>query len=196
MVIVKYLFDSLTIFVKILIALFFLAYSIASWNKLNERRRKVSDITIWYWRTASISLLFGLFLWVFDEFFVKEYIVLTAVIIGGGFILSILMGMLYKIIPFLVWFHLNGMGYMSIPTMNEMINKNLSKSQFILFIVSYLGFVFSFFIPSFMELFAITLIGSMALLQYNIMMPVMLYIKTKKSKPDFDMNAFVSSAIN
>lgn len=177
---------------KIWIATFFLAFSVAVWNKLNKRRRSVSDITIWYWRSSSTFLVFGSFLWVLDEYFSGEYIVVVAILIGGGFILSTMIGMLYKIIPFLVWFHLNGSGYMSIPTMNEMINKNLAKAQFFLFIISLLGFIASFFFPWYLEIFAFTFILSMVILQFNIIMPVLIYRKTKKTKPDFDMSAFAS----
>ena len=156
------------------------------WLKLNKRKRPISDVTVWYWRNASIFLTLGSFLWVFDEFFKHEYISMVAIIIGGGFILSILTGMLYKIIPFLVWFHLNAMGYMSIPTITEMINIKLAKMQFVFFILALLGFIFSFYFEAILKISAISFILSMALLQYNIIAPVLIYIKTKKRKPDFD----------
>jgi len=101
-----------------------------------------------------------------------------------------MIGMMYKIIPFLVWFHLNGMGYMSIPTMNEMINKNLSRLQFILFIASLIGFIFSFYYGSMLKISALSFIVSMMILEYNMVEPMLIYRKTKKTKPDFDMSAF------
>lgn len=183
-------YENIAIYSKIMVSLFFLAFATAVWIKISARRRKVSDITIWYWRAATIFLGIGVFLWVFDQFLTKEYIVLVSIFIGGGFILCIMQGMLYKIIPFLVWFHLNAMGYMSIPTMNEMIDKKLTKIQFFLFMFSLLGFIISFFIPQFLVLFASTFILSMIILEYNIVQPVLVYIKTKKTKPDFDMGAF------
>jgi hypothetical protein len=175
---------------KIWIALFFWAFATTAWLKLNKRKRKVSDITIWYWRVAAISLTLGSFFWIFDEYFNSEYTVLVALFFGLGFLLSIMMGMLYKIIPFLVWFHLNGAGYMSIPTMNEMIDKRLSKLQFFLFLFSSLGFVVSFFFSEYLWFFALTFIISMAILEYNIATCALLYAKIKKTKPDFDMSAF------
>ena len=111
-------------------------------------------------------------------------------ILIGGFILSIIIGMLYKIVPFLVWFHLNAMGYMTIPTINEMINKNIAKVQFILFIFSLIGFIFSFYMPYLLQVSALSFIISMVLLEYNVISPILIYIKTKKSKPDFDMSMF------
>ncbi|MEA3228326.1 MAG: hypothetical protein U9P38_04550 [Campylobacterota bacterium] len=175
---------------KVWIALFFLAFATTIWKKLNERKRPISDVTIWYWRASSIFLALGVFLWVFDEFISYEYIVMVAILIGGGFIFSIMTGMLYKIIPFLVWFHLNAMGYMTIPTITEMIDKRLAKIQFSFFIVALIGFIISFHIPYFFEFSAISFIISMIVLQYNILAPILIYLKTKKTEPDFDMSAF------
>lgn len=178
---------------KLWIATFFWAFATAVWRKLGARRRPITDVTVWYWRAASIFLTLGAFLWIFDEYFKHEYIVMVAVLIGGGFIMSIMIGMLYKIVPFLVWFHLNAKGYMSIPTINEMINKNLSKLQFILLIASLIGFVFSFYYPFLLKISATSFILSMIILQYNIISPVLIYIKTMKTKPDFDMGTFEAS---
>ena len=182
--------EDYTIFAKAWIALFFWAFATTVWLKLNRRRRPISDVTVWYWRTASIFLSLGAFLWIFDEYFKHEYIVMVAVLIGGGFIISIMIGMLYKVVPFLVWFHLNGMGYMSIPTMNEMINKNLSKAQFILFVLSLIGFIFSFYIPILLQISALAFCISMIILEYNIISPILIYKKIIKTKPDFDMSLF------
>lgn len=181
---------SYELYAKIWIVTFFWAFATTVWIKLNKRKRPISDVTVLYWRSASVSLTLGSFLWIFDEFFKHEYIVMVGVLIGGGFLLSIMLGMLYKIIPFLVWFHLNAQGYMSIPTMNEMINKNLAKVQYIFFLLSLIGFVTSFYMPSILIPSAISFIISMIILEYNILVPVFIYMKTKKTKPDFDMSTF------
>jgi len=185
--------DSYAIVAKIWIITFFWAFATTVHIKLNTRRRKVSDITIWYWRSASVFMTLGAFSWVINDFFNSEYIVIVSVMIGGGFILSIMTGMLYKIVPFLVWFHLNAKGYMSIPTMNEMINKRLATAQFVLFIISLIGFVVSFFAPYLLSLSAIAFIISMLILEYNVISPVLIYLKTIKTKPDFDMSMFAAT---
>lgn len=186
----NFFLEEYTLFAKMWIALFFWAFATTVWVKLNKRKRPISDITVWYWRSASVFLTLGSFVWVFGEFFKDIYIVMVAILIGGGFILSILIGMLYKIVPFLVWFHLNAMGYMSIPTMNEMIDKRLAKIQFGLFVFALIGFLFSFYMPNFLTYSAVSFIVSMSLLEYNIIAPVRIYRETKKKKPDFDMSAF------
>lgn len=181
------------IIAKIWIATFFWAFATAVWRKLTARRRRLSDVTVWYWRSASVFLTIGVFLWIFDEYFKHEYIVIVAIFIGVGSIMSIMTGMLYKIVPFLVWFHLNAKGYMSIPTVNEMMNKNLLKAQFVLLILSIIGFTVSFYYAWLLGFCALSFIFSMLLLEYNIMSPVILYMKTIKTKPDFDMSSFEAS---
>jgi len=182
-------FEEYTLVGKLWIAVFVWAFATTVWLKLSKRRRPISDVTVWYWRSASIFLTLGSFLWIFDEYFKHEYIVMVGILIGG-FILSIIIGMLYKIVPFLVWFHLNAMGYMSIPTINEMINKRVAQIQFVLFIASLIGFIFSFYMPYLLDISAISFIISMVLLEYNVISPILIYIKTKKTKPDFDMSMF------
>ena len=178
------------IIAKIWVGLFFWAFSTTVWLKLNNRRRPISDVTVWYWRTSTIFMTLGLFGWVINSMLDDQHIVVVSVIIGGGFILSIMMGMLYKIVPFLVWFHLNAKGYMNIPTMNEMINKKTAKIQFILFLLSLIGFIVSYFLPVLLHVSALIFVASMIILEYNILNPVLIYFKTIKTKPDFDMSAF------
>ncbi len=179
-----------TLFAKSWIAMFFWAFATTVWLKLNKRKRPISDVTVWYWRSASLFLTLGSFLWIFDEYFKHEYIVMVAILIGGGFIMSIMIGMLYKVVPFLVWFHLNGMGYMSIPTINEMIDKKLAYIQFGTFMLSLIGFIFSFYMPSLLQPSAVSFILSMLILEYNVVTPMLIYKKILKTKPDFDMSMF------
>ncbi len=183
-------YEEYALFAKAIIALFFWAFATTVWVKLNRRKRPISDVTVWYWRAASVFLTLGSFVWIFDEFFKHQYIVMVGILIGGGFLLSILIGMLYKIIPFLVWFHLNGKGYMSIPTITQMIDIRIAKAQFVLLMASLVGLLFGFYMPFVVNIAAVSFIVSMILLQYNILVPVKIYKETLKKKPDFDMSAF------
>lgn len=189
-------FDSYATIAKIWIALFFWAFSTTVYLKLNARRRKVSDVTVWYWRSAAIFMTLGTFAWTINDFLDEKYIVIVSILIGGGFIFSIMSGMLYKIVPFLVWFHLNAKGYMSIPTMNDMINKKLATTQYILFLISIIGFIISFFVSALLPLFALTFMASMIILEYNVIGPVIIYSKIIKTKPDFDMSMFTMKVEN
>lgn len=181
--------ESYAVVAKLFIVLFFASFAIMFLQKIKNRKRKVSDITLLYYKTSSIFLAIGSLFWIVDELYFSQNIVVTSILIGG-FILSIMIGMLYKIVPFLVWFHLNSMGYMTIPTMNEMIDKKWALAQFYLFVTSLLGFILSYYIDAYLSLFAMAFIISMVILQYNIITAVLIYRRVKKTKPDFDMSAF------
>lgn len=185
-------YEEYALYAKLWIATFFWAFATAIWVKMNARRRPVSDVTVWYWRNASVFLTLGAFLWIFDEYFKHEYIVMVGILIGGGFILSIMIGMLYKIVPSLVWIHLNAKGYINIPAVNEMIDIKLAKLQFVFLVLALIGFLYAFYFSRLLQPSAISFIISMILLEYNIILPILIYKKKLKTKPDFDMSVFES----
>ncbi len=172
---------------KFVIGLFFLAFATAIIKKLKERRRPVIDVTVWYWILAAVSLASGMILWVADAYMEADHIMIVAVLIGGGFILSVMNGMLYKIIPFLAWFHLNASGYMSIPTMREMIHERMAKVQFVLHLLSLVFFIAFFWIPVMVKVAAAALFFSMLLLEINLLIALNHYRVIKKREPDFNM---------
>ena len=78
-----------------------------------KRRRKVPDITLEFWRCGMICLLAAVLLWfagqasttLADSTF---YALALGMLFIIGFVLSVIQGMLYKIISFMIWFHLQG----------------------------------------------------------------------------------------
>ncbi len=173
-------FVEYALYAKLWVAVFFWAFATTVWLKFNRRKKPKADVTVWYWRGASIFLTLGSFLWIFDEFFKHEYIVMVAILIGGGFILSIMLGMLYKIVPFLIWFHLDEKGYTDIPNIDDMMDKDLAKIQFVLLILSIIGFIFAFYMPKLLAPSASFFIISMLILEYVLLTPVLLYRRTIK----------------
>jgi hypothetical protein len=65
---------------------------------------------------------------------------------------SIVLGMLFKIIPFLVWFHLQAQAMnallsgknVAIPTMKEIVSDNTMRLQIVLHLATLLGYVWGF----------------------------------------------------
>ncbi len=104
------IYDYYPVLAKVWVANFFWAFATTVWLKLNKRRRPITDVTIYYWRTAAIFMTLGTFSWAINDFYYDEYVTMVSILIGGGFILSIMIGMLYKIVPYLVWLHLNSKG--------------------------------------------------------------------------------------
>ena len=104
---------------------------------MEKRKRKLVDTTINYWRFSSLMLITGSVLFIVYTFFPNDtFLWITGVIFGYGFIISLINGMLYKIVPFLTWFHVSSKGFFDIPTMREMIPDKNAKIQLYFHIAS------------------------------------------------------------
>lgn len=94
----------------------------------NQRRRRVPDVSLSFFRLGMASLLFAALLSLVAMLCPAAHNYLRALSILVfllGFGLSIVQGMLYKVIPFLVWFHLFRGGVkavkVGVPNMKEII---------------------------------------------------------------------------
>ncbi len=174
-----------TYILKLLFSIFFVLFCIHGLNSLNKRRRPVFDVTLWYWKLSLSFLLVSMLNWLFvpqDSYF------LLAVMFGIGFLYSLLQGMVYKIIPFLAWFHLNSKGYMIIPTMREMINEDMIKLHFFIYVASVFFFLISPFLSNFFVVIAALLfIISNILFLMNCITGASKYSQIIKTNP---MDAF------
>ncbi|MDH5485263.1 MAG: hypothetical protein OEY43_08535 [Gammaproteobacteria bacterium] len=102
-----------------------------------QRKKRLADTTLYFWMTGLSCLGFSLVVLLYAEFFDQELSILVGILFFFGFAISIINGMLYKIIPFLVWLHLHRKlafssprGRSGIPTMNEVINNRQSMRQY------------------------------------------------------------------
>ena len=100
----------------------------------SRRRRKLPDITLDYWRVGMACLTACVLAWLLAQFWPawahsNAYPLLLGVLFLVGFAVSVVAGMLYKIVPFLAWFHLQAQLQAragTIPNMKQMIDeKNL-----------------------------------------------------------------------
>jgi len=101
---------------------------------LNKRKRKIPDTTIYYWQSSALSLFVVFALYVipdhllFENVAKKKTMLLTAIFIFF-YVLSIIQGLLLKILPFLSYTHLQqrcltNFGAMHlIPNMHEFLKK-------------------------------------------------------------------------
>ncbi|MEJ2687049.1 MAG: hypothetical protein P8124_07530 [Gammaproteobacteria bacterium] len=98
----------------------------------SRRRRRRPDVTLAYWRLAMICLLVADGLWVAAALLPDRWPAQVAPLAVGmlyivGFGTSVISGMLYKIVPFLVWLHLQRrvprrhQAKRTLPTMAEII---------------------------------------------------------------------------
>ena len=104
------------------------SYAVTTLKLQSQRRRRVPDATLSFFRMGMIALpvaaLFSLAS-IFPTAFSDHLRMLSILVFILGFAVSVMQGMLYKIIPFLVWFHLFRGGTSTtttrIPNMKEII---------------------------------------------------------------------------
>jgi len=104
--------------------LFAIFFSLATLILQHKRRRRIPDATLVFFRIGMISLLsVALFAITTQTFVSSERLkIMTGLIFILGFAMSLILGMLYKIVPFLIWFHLfRGGSFHQIPNMKEII---------------------------------------------------------------------------
>lgn len=109
----------------------------------SRRRRRRFDIILQFWRLALFTLLACALFWSLTRFWTgaenwegRDY--LLGVLFIAGFIVSVIHGMLYKIVPFLIWLHLQSLtvSYTRVPNMKEIISDRRIRSQFYIHLVS------------------------------------------------------------
>ncbi|MDH3382114.1 MAG: hypothetical protein OEL54_05375, partial [Flavobacteriaceae bacterium] len=120
----------------------FVAVCLFTYNSfllIQKRKRKIVDSTIRFWRSGLIFLLisvtiFFINLWYFETTFLINF----GFIYLMGFALSLTTGMLYKIMPFLIWFHRcsNLIGVPKVPLMKDILSDKHAKIQWIVYSIS------------------------------------------------------------
>ena len=104
-------FSSLHMTLKILLAMGFAVFALTTLWLQTKRKRKLPDVSLDFWRGGMISLLSAIVLWFAAQIFpamgdTQSYGMSLGLLMIVGFAMSVINGMLYKIVPFLVWFHL------------------------------------------------------------------------------------------
>lgn len=102
----------------------------------SRRRRRQADVTFIYWRGAMLSLLAFVASWIAFEALPQlggslRAPVWLGVLVIPGLFLSVIAGMLYKIMPFLNWLHLQQQGGVAMPppNMKQMIPEGAMRGQ-------------------------------------------------------------------
>ena len=184
---VVFFFFEINFFIlKLIFVVIFIVFAYYGLNSLNNRKRPVFDVTLWYWKFSLAMLILSMILWLFNIF---ESNFILAIVFAFGFLYSLLQGMVYKIIPFLAWFHLSSKGYFKLPTIREFIEENKIKYHFFIHLFSIVFFILSYFINVFIYLAAILFIVSNILFFINCLNGIKKYAQIIKTDP-MDMTAF------
>jgi len=135
LLLIALLIPSATVIIQAVIALLLAVFAIFTLIRLSQKKRSVSDASLWFWR-AGMGALIAYALLFLVSIFVAVNTTLIA-ILYTFFALFIVSAMVFKIVPFLVWFQLNRGGYFDGPMMHEVIHPKIAKYNFYLFIASF-----------------------------------------------------------
>ncbi|WP_187647841.1 hypothetical protein [Nitrosophilus labii] len=155
----------------------YIIFAVATLKLYGKRKRKLKDITINYWMLSSVSLIFGailLTIYLFTS--IDQLLWIGGVLLIYGFAISLINGMLYKIIPFLAWFHLSSRGFFDIPTMKEMIKDKDAKLQLIFHTLALISLLILPFLPL-EKLSALLIAISNILLLRNLLKAAKIYFE-------------------
>jgi hypothetical protein len=147
-----------------------------------RRRRKVSDTTLLFFRTAMLSLLaivlsglaFALFPALGEDPRAAIWLGMLALV---GVFVSAIGGMLYKIVPFLNWLHLQRLCSLNTlpPTMNQMIPERAMRGQFRLHLAALGLLLLGVWAPELARLGGLTFAAACAWLGWNLVTAVRAY---------------------
>ncbi|MDQ7038588.1 MAG: hypothetical protein Q9N26_05260, partial [Aquificota bacterium] len=164
----------------IVISLLGIAFASVTVRNLWTRRRKVRDplVTLWYISMAFLvasSVAFPFRKSSFDLF-------LLFLFLFGTFAQTVIMAMMYRIIPFLVWMHLSTKGVKDAPTMHQVIGRGVIWFHTGLHLFS-VGTLLAFITTDF-SLYSAHLplyLLSFSLLTFNVGRGVCIYIRLSRS---------------
>ena len=120
-----------------------------------KRRRARPDVTYGYWQLGLVASIFALFLlstvavWPAAADIDGWTLTFGVLLVAGGF-LPFITGMLYKIIPFLSWMHLQNGGQAKVPApaMNKILSESEMKPQMRAYMVALVLLLAAIFFPS------------------------------------------------
>jgi len=164
------------------------SYALTTLIRLTQKKRPLSDATIWFWRTGLVSLLFSMSILCLTLFLDNPLLRSVNYLLFTFFALSIVFAMFYKIIPFLTWFHLNSQGYFTAPMMHEVIHPKTAMKHLYIHLATLASFLLSLFISPLIYIAGILTILSFAWMLWQILHAWKLYIHTQKTGKKFEMN--------
>ncbi len=119
-----------------------LAYAIITLRLFTLRKRKLVDYTIRFWQLALSCLVTALLLYsgaaLWPQWINPGTELLWGILLIAGFAMSVIIGMLHKILPFLCWLHLNMQrnrrynpkALLRLPTMHDILPGRRARVQF------------------------------------------------------------------
>ncbi len=162
----------------------FAVFGVTTLYLLWHRKRPKPDPTTLFWRTSLLSLLTCMALWIIGELLPqfalsRAFPFLLGILFIVGFAYSVINGMLYKIVPFLVWYHLQNQltgGCTKAPNVKQILPDGVAESQFRAHVAALLLLVASAIWPEYLTHVAAIVFGiSSCWLAFNLMTTARIY---------------------
>lgn len=170
--------------ITLLLSTIFIVYAGITLHRLQHRKRPTSDATVWFWRLGMGLLIASMLTVIIDTLItLPNHVIYISYITFIGFALSIVFAMVYKIVPFLTWFHLSNQGYISAPMMHDIIHPKKAKIHFrihVAMIITWLGSVLLEKANYLIVFASLLVIASFGWLLYHLIYAVRKYQYTQK----------------
>jgi hypothetical protein len=186
---IAFIFSDIWTSTHILIVILLSYYAVLTLKRLTQRKRPLTDATVWFWRLGLSTLLLSMLTFLLQNFITLPLLKPLSYIFFTSFALSIVFAMFYKIIPFLTWFHLNSQGYFTAPMMHEVIHPRTAKKHLYIHLATIVTFVLSLFVNVFIFLAGLLTILSFSWMAYQLIHANKLYNETQKNGEKFDMGS-------
>lgn len=168
-----------------ILALGYVIFGTSTLYLQHRRRREALDVTVRFWRIGMASLIACALLWwlrMLGPWARTTPFELTWGILAIlGFGVSVINGMLYKIVPFLVWLHLqsSATGRGRLPNMKEIVADARARFQYWLHCTAVLLLIGVSWAPRWLALPAAAALGASCLvLWFNLFGAYRLYLRT------------------
>ena len=156
-------------------ALLAVGFAVVTLRLQAQRRRKVTEPTLLFWRVAMVSLVVAAFAVVVLQMSPagEDYAgtpFLLGVLLMVGVFMPVISGMLYKIMPFLNWLHLQRIGKpgLVVPNMRQMIPESRMLMQFRLHLAALVLLLGAVPLPPLVYPGGLALIASCIWLEWNV----------------------------
>ena len=150
-----------------------------------RRRRRLPDVTLLFWRVGMLALI-GAVLAVAVDVLLPEagarLEILAGVLLIPGVFVSLISGMLYKIMPFLNWLHLQRVAPPA-PNMKHMLGEAAMTRQFRLHLLSLLVALAAVFLPVLVRPAGLLLAASALYLEWNLLGVARIYRRLVAGEP-------------
>lgn len=146
-----------------------------------RRKRRLPDVTLTFWRLGMVSLLASVLMWAGGEVAGDIPALALGILFLVGFAMSVVNGMMYKIVPFLIWLHLNnrrqagGRSQVGIPNMKKIIPEVRMRRQFQVHVAMLVVLLAALAWPLLVRPAGVLVLISSAMLAFNLLGAVGLY---------------------